>query len=477
MFRRTPQVPAIGFLALLALAIPASAVAQEGIRARGMLGAAHALGEPQKSEFGWGALASAGAELPIRPELFAAFSLEGMALAEGAAPPARFAPQGTGKAAFFLFGLRAYPIPGGDKQLRAWLSAQTGYARTGSFNRVGLAADLGVDFPVGDVDAGPFLGYRHILQPDSELRPDDANIGLVGVQVSLSQRKRLVAAPEDPDIDRDGIPNQVDACPNDPEDFDGYQDDDGCPDLDNDKDRIPDAADKCPNDPEDYDGFEDQDGCPDPDNDKDGIPDSSDKCPNAPEDKDGFEDQDGCPDPDNDKDGIPDAHDQCPDEPETKNGYADEDGCPDEQSVRVVGARILLDDTIYFDWNLATIRARSMPLVEHIATLLKSHPEYLQISIEGHTDEMGSASYNQKLSEDRASAVRDVLIKDGVEPYRIVWVGYGEARPLVKGAHSAEEQSRNRRVEFYITRRATRTGETLPAPTPDTPKPAPQEAP
>ena len=71
------------------------------------------------------------------------------------------------------------------------------------------------------------------------------------------------AAPADPDSDGDGIPNSKDKCPNDPEDFDGFEDEDGCPDLDNDKDGIPDVKDKCPNDPETFNGFEDEDGCPD----------------------------------------------------------------------------------------------------------------------------------------------------------------------------------------------------------------------
>jgi hypothetical protein len=165
-----------------------------------------------------------------------------------------------------------------------------------------------------------------------------------------------------PDRDGDGIADSNDRCPNDPEDFDGFQDEDGCPDPDNDgdgvrdvDDRCPnqpgprgdgcpksvgtdrdgdgiaDAFDKCPDEPEDKDGFQDADGCPDPDNDMDGIPDAKDQCPNEPEDKDGFQDEDGCPDPDNDKDGIPDVKDKCPNEPETFNGYQDEDGCPDRK--------------------------------------------------------------------------------------------------------------------------------------------------
>jgi hypothetical protein len=100
------------------------------------------------------------------------------------------------------------------------------------------------------------------------------------------------------DRDGDGVIGAADRCPDEPEDKDGFQDSDGCPDPDNDGDGILDAADKCPNEAEDKDGWQDEDGCPDPDNDKDGILDAADKCPNQPEDKDGFEDEDGCPDPD-----------------------------------------------------------------------------------------------------------------------------------------------------------------------------------
>jgi hypothetical protein len=79
-------------------------------------------------------------------------------------------------------------------------------------------------------------------------------------------------APDYRDRDHDGIPDVDDRCPDEPEDRDGFHDDDGCPDPDNDGDGIPDALDKCSNDPEDLDGFQDDDGCPDLDNDGDGIP-------------------------------------------------------------------------------------------------------------------------------------------------------------------------------------------------------------
>ncbi len=134
----------------------------------------------------------------------------------------------------------------------------------------------------------------------------------------------------DEDSDSDGIIDEIDACPAQPEDEDGYQDDDGCPETDNDLDNFPDDEDPCPNDAEDLDDFEDDDGCPEEDNDNDGVRDGYDSCPNTPEDMDGDRDDDGCPDEDTDRDGIPDRMDQCPEEPEDTDGFADLDGCPED---------------------------------------------------------------------------------------------------------------------------------------------------
>lgn len=133
------------------------------------------------------------------------------------------------------------------------------------------------------------------------------------------------------DRDRDGVPDAFDACPTEPEDRDGFQDQDGCPDPDNDNDAILDVDDKCPNQAEDFDHFEDEDGCPEPDNDHDGIDDLHDACPNDPEDHKGPRPNDGCPigKADTDGDGVDDAHDKCPKEPEDRDGFQDEDGCPD----------------------------------------------------------------------------------------------------------------------------------------------------
>ena len=97
------------------------------------------------------------------------------------------------------------------------------------------------------------------------------------------------------DADHDGVADARDECRDRAEDFDGFQDEDGCPDPDNDADGVPDRNDLAPDLPEDFDGFEDGDGRPDRDNDGDGIRDESDACPNAPEDFDGDADADGCP--------------------------------------------------------------------------------------------------------------------------------------------------------------------------------------
>lgn len=131
------------------------------------------------------------------------------------------------------------------------------------------------------------------------------------------------------DSDKDGVPDAYDACREEPEDPDGFEDSDGCPDEDNDQDGVLDEDDGCPNDAEDVDGFADEDGCPEPDNDEDGILDAADQCPVDAEDIDNYQDEDGCPDLDNDDDGIEDSADQCPDEKEDKDGYLDFDGCPD----------------------------------------------------------------------------------------------------------------------------------------------------
>jgi outer membrane protein OmpA-like peptidoglycan-associated protein len=259
----------------------------------------------------------------------------------------------------------------------------------------------------------------------------------------------------DPDNDQDGILDVDDRCPNIPEDRDGDQDEDGCPegkkDGDRDGDGIPDSRDKCPDVPEDRDGFEDQDGCPEDDNDKDGIPDSSDQCPDLAEDKDKFEDADGCPEPDNDKDQIPDVRDKCPNDPETYNGFQDQDGCPDKGKVIIEGNEILILEKVQFETNSARILPQSKDILDAVAATLTGHDEFLIIEVAGHADERAGDDYNLRLTKARAASVVDALRSRGISTGRLVSQGYGEYCPI-DAASNPEAWEKNRRVEFKVVK-------------------------
>jgi len=142
--------------------------------------------------------------------------------------------------------------------------------------------------------------------------------------------------------------------------------------------------------------------------------------------------------------------DKCPNEPETYNGNEDEDGCPDElKLIRVTVQKIELLEKIFFDYNKATIRSQSFGLLNEVAKVLKARPT-MTVRIEGHTDDRGGATYNMKLSRERARSVRNYLIKAGIDPSRMVAEGFGLTRPLVPNTSDAN-RDQNRRVEFVIT--------------------------
>ncbi len=219
---------------------------------------------------------------------------------------------------------------------------------------------------------------------------------------------------------------------------------------DSDHDGLLDRDDKCPSAPEDKDGFEDEDGCPDEDNDGDGIVDEHDRCVNDPEDKDGFEDDDGCPDKDNDGDGVLDAKDKCPNEPETFNNFEDEDGCPDKGQgpVQIQRGKITVPP-VFFASGKDKILTRSKATLALVAETLKKNAWVKKVRIEGHTDDRGDSEFNLALSDRRAASVKRFLIAEGVEQGRLDSRGFGEEKPVADNK-TRKGRGDNRRVEFII---------------------------
>ncbi|MBI3183361.1 MAG: OmpA family protein [Myxococcales bacterium] len=274
------------------------------------------------------------------------------------------------------------------------------------------------------------------------------------------------------DRDGDGIPDPLDRCVDQPEDKDGFQDEDGCPEPDNDQDGLLDGADQCPNEPGPIQNL----GCPVKDKDGDGINDDKDKCPSEPEDKDGFQDEDGCPDLDNDGDGLPDAQDSCPNEagPVENKGCPDKDRdgdtvvdrldeCPDEPGVKeekgcpkkyklvvVKKDRIEIKQQIKFATNSAKIVGTdSFEIIREVGQALRDNAHIKRVRVEGHTDSVGSDAHNLKLSQNRANSVMSALIKEGIDPSRMEAVGFGETKPIASNA-TATGRRENRRTEFNI---------------------------
>jgi outer membrane protein OmpA-like peptidoglycan-associated protein len=226
-----------------------------------------------------------------------------------------------------------------------------------------------------------------------------------------------------------------------------------CEPKDKDGDGIVDGSDACADAPEDLDAFMDLDGCPEDDNDADGIADAADACRDVPEDKDGDRDEDGCPEEaaDRDLDGIVDASDKCPDAAESKNEYLDDDGCPDVKPalVRITTEQIEIKEKIQFEVAKSRILPVSYGLLNQVAQVMRDYPQ-IAIRIEGHTDSDGSDAYNQKLSQERAKAVLDYLVAQGLDQSRMGSVGLGETRPIDTN-RTADGRAANRRVEFHIT--------------------------
>jgi len=273
---------------------------------------------------------------------------------------------------------------------------------------------------------------------------------IVGPQAMAEFVERVFLAR---DTDLDGVPDDLDECPDTPK---GVKvNEKGCP-FDTDGDGVYDYLDQCPDTPK---GVRvDEKGCP-LDSDADGVYDYLDQCPDTPL---GVEvDEKGCP-LDSDKDGVYDYLDECPDTP--MGVKVDEKGCPldsdgdgvfdylDQCPGTPKGAGV--DErgcwslgNVLFDFEKADIKPGSHGYLDEVAEILEKNPS-LKVEIQGHTDNVGSAAYNEKLSIKRAKAVMDYLKSKGISADRLPATGYGFSRPVASN-DTDEGRAKNRRTEFH----------------------------
>jgi OmpA-OmpF porin, OOP family len=280
------------------------------------------------------------------------------------------------------------------------------------------------------------------------------SIGIAG-----ALKKKIPPPPVILDRDKDGVPDNIDACPDDPgpaalqgcpdRDGDGILDkDDKCPDVkgvarfdgcpipDTDGDGINDEEDKCPKVP----GVARYQGCPIPDTDGDGINDEDDKCPTVP----GVARYQGCPIPDTDGDGVNDEEDKCITTPGPKENF----GCPVippaiKKRIDVAAKNILFVTGKY------ALQASSFKGLNDVAKIMNEFPG-ASLGIDGHTDNVGSEEMNQTLSDNRAAAVKKYLVSKGVDESRITAIGHGELEPIADNKTAAGRQQ-NRRSELTLS--------------------------
>ncbi len=359
------------------------------------------------------------------------------------------------------------------KNVRLQLQSEYRYSLVNEFNN--LRHTAGLKFMFGG-------GNKIKKEEEEEVSADTDGDGIDDVTDKCPDKAGLAKFSGCPDTDSDGIQDSNDECPDvagvarfkgcPDSDGDGIADKDdkcpdkagtralnGCPAVDTDRDGINDDKDKCP----EKRGLTRFDGCPDSDG--DGTPDPDDKCPATI----GSKDAGGCPD--TDKDGITDKEDKCP----TTPGIAEKDGCPEEPVNNTViitnpGPTVTLPAnpisttttittevqevmdyamrSVRFETGSSTLKTSSYTVLDQVADVLLTNGIY-SLSIEGHTDALGDDKRNMKLSESRAKACFDYLVKKGIDESRMSYIGYGEERPIGDN-NRTKGREKNRRVEFNI---------------------------
>ena len=334
------------------------------------LGGAHAVGDPQGSEFGPGGEGRLAAELALGRAI--GLQVEGGSLWLGhASPPAdpSIADHGDGTAVFAMGGVHVRPF---TEVAGPWLDANVGYVRTGTLDRVGFDAHIGYDWRVGQDrwDVGPYAGYLQVVQPGETLRPGDAHIVSVGIHVALGAKRIGPSA---------GFAAEPPAPPEPPA-----------------------------------------------------------PAPTMPES-------------DRDADGVADASDACPDVPGVPTRDPTTNGCPPSDVVRVVDNRIEYGQVVLFDTGSTVLATDAWGVVQRLADFINANPQYERVNIGGHADERGPEELNRRLSQARANAVREILVRFGVSAARLTTEGFGFSHPRAQG-HTEDDWRQNRRVEFQISK-------------------------
>ncbi|MBL8920552.1 MAG: OmpA family protein [Myxococcaceae bacterium] len=420
-------------LPALLLSVGAVTVHAEPFGARLDLGPAFAVSQPQSRYFSVGFGTQASGIWQVLPF----FDLEAQLAYTVLTPAANSPVGGAGSVLGFGAGARVKrPMRGA--LVVPWLDVGLQLAMTGG-PKLGLVPSAGALFRFNEsmpIWFGVHVRLQQVFQFGALPDFDSYHASLLGIGLSA---EFFPTQAEPADRDGDGVSDETDACP----DAAGTEPDgcasksaDGPPDRD--RDGVPDADDRCASEPEDKDGFQDDDGCPDPDDDADGVPDARDGCPKEK----GPDSAGGCPD--RDGDGVGDRVDACPD----KFGKKDDGGCPTYREVVVTSKKIEIKQKIHFAFGKTTILPKSDPLLAEVVQALQDRPS-LCVRVEGHTDSKGSAAENLKLSSGRSQAVVDHLISKGIESKRLVAKGYGSELPLDDNS-TPEGRELNRRVEFVI---------------------------
>jgi outer membrane protein OmpA-like peptidoglycan-associated protein len=284
-----------------------------------------------------------------------------------------------------------------------FVDVDLGLGITGPLARFVLDVGAGWSFaPVPELFVGPVARYVLIVQDPADPVPDVGHLLFFGLDVAGR-------------IQLDGAPPPAPAL--------------AAPAADFDHDHVTDDVDRCPEEPEDVDGHLDDDGCPDHDNDSDGIPDVTDRCPGAAEIRNGYEDDDGCPD-------------EAPAAP-TQTVIVVPHGTPGRP----------LEPFVLFRVGSPRVSPRYHDAIVEVCQLALGEPGS-RLRVIGHADEQGTPAANQRLGAERAGAVAEQLILCGVAPDRIESVSYGDQRPVCP-EYTEECRESRRRVQFEIVEQPT----------------------